>query len=76
MLTAWKALAKLSTSVLVRVPVAVAFSASSTTVPLVVPAITAASFVPVIVNVTALSVPSTLLTLKVSLTDWPTFRLL
>ena len=67
MLTAWKALAVLSTSVLVSVPVAVAVVASSVTAPVVWPMICAASFVPAIVTVTSCSVPSADFTVNVSL---------
>ena len=48
---AWKILLLLSTSVAVKVPLTVLIRLSSTTTPVVVPAITAASLLPVMVMV-------------------------
>ncbi len=72
-----KLLAALSTSVSVSVPVAVgvpgvplATPPASTTVPLEVPEITAASLLPSMVTVTICWVPSAVVTVKVSV-RWP-----
>src|SRR5436309_5176113 len=64
-----------------KVPLAVGVPAvplptppASTTEPVAVPEITAASLVPLIVIVTTLAVPSTVLTVNVSVVLWPLFR--
>ena len=77
--TAVKAFTVPSTSVDVKVPVAVGVPEmalltppASITVPVLVPMITAASFTPVIVTTTfCVAVPSWLVTTNVSVTCWP-----
>src|SRR5439155_18947425 len=72
----------LSTSLSVKVPLAVGVPAvplptppASTTEPVAVPEITAASLVPLIVIVTTLAVPSTVVTVNVSVVLWPLFKI-
>ena len=72
---------RLSTSVLIKSPVAVGVPTvvlftppASKTGPEVVPVITALSFVPAILTVTTCEVPSTELTVKVSVSVLPTFK--
>ena len=71
-----KVLGVLSTSVSVSVPVAVGVPCvaqpASITEPVVVPEMTAASLVPWMVTVTTCGVPSTVVTVKVSVSVSPT----
>ena len=71
-----KVLGGLSTSVSVSVPVAVGVPGvalpASITAPVVVPEMTAASLLPVMVIVTSCVVPSTVVTVKVSVSVPPT----
>ena len=68
----------LSTSVSASLPVAVGVPgfqhAASVTVPVVVPEMMAASLEPLIVMVINCGVPPMLVTVKVSVSVWPTFR--